>query len=94
MQSYGRGPELARRIIRMACSAFLAFAERSDLQGNDLLRIRNSSYARASSLAAVPVPYLRAASFSAVISGSRPPASAASKLSSTLMPFGSCMKSW
>jgi len=40
----------------MACSAFLAFAERSDLQGNDLLRIRKFSYARASSLAAVPVP--------------------------------------
>ena len=38
--------------------------------------------------------FSRAASFSAVISGSIPCASAASKFSSTLMPFGSYMNSW
>src|SRR5258708_7710836 len=36
----------------------------------------------------------RGASFSAVISGSMPCASAASKFNSTLMPFGSYMNSW
>ena len=38
--------------------------------------------------------FFRAASFSAVISGSMPCASAASKFNSTLMPFGSTMNSW
>jgi len=76
----------------MACSAFLAFAERSDLQGNDLLRIRNSSYARASSLARFRCLFARRQLFRRDL-GSRPRLGRV-EVELDLDAFGSCMKSW